>query len=199
MKLGARTAKPIRIGSENGNRFRVGRYQPLLSEPYANCHAVALRPGQDTLDVAHRWEHTGEYDLSAVPWGDILEKKVRYSLSSMYGGPRQQKPPIADAVCAPDLIPLPRPTSPAALPPRCRSLSSGAKLVGQGNSLRLVGADRSPLWILELPAGHELIDFASWDGLLLLATRSNQGARDGELLIPYLTTHVFAVRNPPLN
>lgn len=193
-QLGPRVAS---LSGQGGpaRRYRVGRYVPLISEPNANCHAVALRARPDTLDVIHRWEHTGEYDLSPVPWRDILEKKVSYSLSSMYGGARQPKSPADEASCPATLLP-PAPDTSSDLPPRCRLLPSGDTLVGHRAALRLVSADNKVLWSIELPRGHTLIDVVPHEGLLFIATRSNQGARDGELQLPYLTTQIFAVRSP---
>lgn len=194
-QLGAGVASLSGQGG-TARRYRVGRYEPLLSEPHANCHAVALRVNARTLDVIHRWEHSDEYDLSAVPWRDIVEKKVSYSLSSMYGGPRQRQSPAEAAQCDATLVPSAAQTSPQDLPPRCRRLPSGATLVGHGATLQLVSAAKKAQWIIELPRGHTLIDVVMHEGLLFVATRSNQGARDGELRLPYLTTHIFAIRPP---
>jgi hypothetical protein len=194
-QLGPRVASLSALGGEKAHRYRVERYQPLLSEPYGNCHVVALRVGSGTLDVIHRWEHSGEYDLSAVPWHDILANKVRYSLSSMYGKPRQRQSPAEEATCPAKFVNSPA-TAEDALPPRCLRLPSGATLVGQGSALRLLATPRNILWSVELPPGHELIDFALHERLLFLATRSDQGARDGELQLPYKTTHIFAVQRP---
>lgn len=193
-RLGTRVASLSGQGGP-GRRYRVGRYAPLISEPHANCHAVALRARQGTLDVIHRWGHSGEYELSAVPWRDIVENKVSYSLSSMYGGARQLKSPADEASCPATLLPA-APDAPSDLPPRCRLLPAGDTLIGHRGALRLVSADNRVLWSIELPRGHTLIDVAPHEGLLFIATRSNQGARDGELQLPYLTTQIFAVRTP---
>lgn len=102
---------------------------------------------------------------------------------------------VEDARCAKELV---KPAeSPAALPPHCRSLSSGAMLVGQRGALKLVAAQRGVVWALKLPRGHELIDFMVHEELLFIATRSNQGAKDGELLLPHQTTYVLVVPAPP--
>lgn len=178
-RLGARVTPLTAARNAATPTFRLAlaaaAHRPLLTEPHANCHAVALRAGPDALTVIHRWDHTGEYDAAAVPWADIAADNVRYSLSSSYGGPRLAQPPDA----------------PASPPP-----TPGTTLTGKGRTIRLLDAQKAVVWQIELPPGHTLIDFTAFAGLLFVATVSDQGARDGELREPYPTTQIFAIAQP---
>ena len=48
-----------------------------------------------------------------------------------------------------------------------------------------------------LPAGHTMIDFVQEEDLLFVATRSDQGFKDGELLQPFDTVQIFVIRSLP--
>jgi hypothetical protein len=169
----------------------------LIKNVYGNLHLVEIRVQAETLDVLLGWNHPeGEFSFARVPWRDIRAHRVGYGLPEHYdpsGLPlRYKRSPLP-----PDSRREKLPSESSRVTPweilDWKSSKPGEVYLIEKERILEVKLPARVQWEARVPAGHVLLSFDIQNNLLFIATNSDQGSRDGELLHPLLTTQVFAL------
>jgi len=157
--------------------------KPLITQPCGNLHISDLRASDKSLDIQLTWDTpvkpAEKFSLACIPWTDIGRGKVNYGLPEHY-----------------DPTGLPR----GYIEDPFTSVSSDGSYkkdyVFSSDRLQKTTLSGEVLWQVRMPPGHKAVAYAVHNNLLFIATNSDQGGRDGELLSPYLTTNVYGTYLP---
>lgn len=157
---------------------------PLIEHVKGNAHISDIRYNESGLEIIIAWTYDakGTYQYVKVPWKDIFSGNVNYGLAEYYTVPE-----FSGYCNSPPFVTLQKDSLMAENEIGYKQLND-KKIIAYKNHLIIQSKKNIKIY---LPKKYTMVSFDANNKYIFLVVDSDQGYRDGELMMPFLTTQIF--------